>query len=70
VPWAICALCVAILLAGGAGTHAAAACGAVSGALLGLVDASEPRIGRALARVLADVALMTPAVPILGRLLA
>jgi hypothetical protein len=42
----------------------------VSAALLGLIDLSEARIGRVLARVLADVALMTPAFPILARLLA
>jgi hypothetical protein len=70
VPWAICALCVAILLMDGEATRPAAACAAVSAALLGLVDMSESRIGRVLARVLADVALMTPAVPILARLLA
>jgi hypothetical protein len=46
------------------------ACGAASGALLGLVDLAEPRIGRVRARVLADVALMTPALPVLLRHLA
>ena len=70
VPWAICALSVALLLMGSKGTRPAAACGAVSAALLGLIDLSEARIGRVLARVLADVALMTPAFPILARLLA
>jgi hypothetical protein len=68
VPWAIFALSLAILILGGSRTRPAAACGAASGALLGLIDLSEGRIGRVRARVLADVALMTPAVPLLLRL--
>lgn len=65
LPWAILALSLAILLEGGGRTRAAAACGAASGALLGAIDLAERRIGRARARVLADVALMTPSVPLL-----
>ncbi len=38
----------------------AAACAAVSFVLLGLIDRTEKRLGRQLARVLADVALLTP----------
>ncbi|HZZ18129.1 MAG TPA: hypothetical protein VFE25_02110 [Opitutaceae bacterium] len=43
----------------------AAACAAVSATLLGAVDVLERRTGRAMARVLADVVLMTPVVPLL-----
>jgi hypothetical protein len=70
LPWVLGALCAAGWVAGGAGTRPAMACGAASGALLGLVDLAEPRIGRVRARVLADVALMTPALPVLLRHLA
>ena len=42
----------------------AAACAATSAALLGCVDLAEPRIARIPARLLADVALMTPLVPL------
>jgi hypothetical protein len=45
----------------------ALACGAGSTLLLALVDSLEPRVGWAAARVLADVALMTPLVPLLWR---
>jgi hypothetical protein len=37
----------------------------VSGVLLGVVDLAEKRTGRVAARVLADVALLTPLVPVL-----
>jgi 4-hydroxybenzoate polyprenyltransferase len=40
----------------------AAACALASSVLLGAVDLAQARIGRVMARVLADVALMTPAV--------
>jgi hypothetical protein len=67
LPWAVAALSAAAWLRAGPGSGAFAACGAASGVLLGLVDLAEPRIGRTLARVLADVALMTPAIPLLMR---
>jgi len=61
LPWAVSGAAAAIWL--GAVPHAgpAAACAAASGALLGLLGLAEPRIGRVPARVLADVALLTPA---------
>jgi hypothetical protein len=40
------------------------ACAAVSGVLLGTVDRLQPRFGRQLARAVADIALMTPLVPL------
>jgi hypothetical protein len=46
----------------------AALCAAASGGLLGAVDLAHARCGRQLARVLVEVALMTPLVPLLGRL--
>ena len=69
VPWAILALSLAICLLGGGDARPATLCGAASAGLLGFVDLSEERIGRVRARVLADVALMTPAVPLVLRLL-
>ena len=46
--------------------RAAFVCVCASGVLLAALDAGERRIGRELARVLADVALMTPAVPLIA----
>jgi hypothetical protein len=60
LPWGVCAAAAAVWIAGVPHARAASACAAASGALLGLVDLAEPRIGRVLGRVLADVALMTP----------
>lgn len=48
----------------------AAASATVSSILLVLVDLAEARIGRILARVLADLALMTPLIPLLARLVS
>jgi hypothetical protein len=60
LPRAVAAASAAVWLCGIAHARPAAACSAASGVLLGLVDLAEPRIGRVLARVLADVALLTP----------
>ncbi len=62
LPWAIAVLSASAWAAGAHGS--AAPCAAASGTLLGLVDLVERRIGRVLSRVLADVALMTPLVPL------
>jgi hypothetical protein len=43
-------------------------CAAASAGLLGIVDCAHVRCGRQLSRVLADVALMTPLVPLLASL--
>jgi hypothetical protein len=47
----------------------AAGCAAASGVALGLVDRMERSLGWRVARVLVDVALLTPLVPLLARLL-
>jgi 4-hydroxybenzoate polyprenyltransferase len=60
LPWVIAVGSAAVWLCGLTHARAAAACAAASGVLLGLVDIAEPRIGRVSARVLADVALLTP----------
>jgi hypothetical protein len=63
LPWVIAAVSGLAWAAGGRGT--AMGCAAVSGMLLGAVDLAEKRTGRVPARVLADVALLTPLVPVL-----
>jgi hypothetical protein len=67
-PWIVAVLSLAACLLGEGRIVPAAACGAASGVLLGAIDLAEARIGRVCARVLADVALMTPAVPLVMRL--
>jgi hypothetical protein len=67
LPWALSALAAATWLLAGPRAAPAAACAAASGALLGAVDLVEARVGRVLARVLADVALMTPFAALLIR---
>jgi hypothetical protein len=66
LPWAAAAASATVWIFGPADARAASACASASGALLGLVDLAEPRIGRVRARVLADVALMTPLVWLLA----
>jgi len=68
LPWLL-----ALLATGFAGRETgamrvAALCAAASGGLLGTVDLAHVRCGRQLARVLADVALMTPLAPLLASL--
>jgi hypothetical protein len=60
LPWGLSAAAAAAALANVPHARAASACAAISGVLLGLIDLAEPRIGRVRARVLADLALMTP----------
>ena len=55
----------AAAVAGPPAERTAALCVGASGLLLGLVDRLEVRLGRQAARVLADVALLTPAAPLL-----
>jgi hypothetical protein len=65
VPWGVAGLAAAFLATGAAGAaEVAALCALVSGILLGLLHIAEPRLGRRAARVLADVVLMTPALPL------
>jgi hypothetical protein len=63
LPWAIAGAAAVLTAAGWA--WPAAGCAAASGLFLGLVSLGESRIGRMLARVLADVALLSPLVPLL-----
>jgi hypothetical protein len=65
LPWLIVVLATVSATADVGAARAAAVCAAGSGVLLAVVDGAEGRMGRQLARVLADVALMTPAVPLL-----
>lgn len=69
LPWIIAAASLVAWVFVPRAEGPAAACAAASGLLLGLVDRMEARAGRVLARVLADVALMTPALPLLVSLL-
>jgi hypothetical protein len=62
LPWLIVALAGVVWFVGVPHARGASACAAVSGILLGVVDIAERRTGWAAARVLADVALMTPIV--------
>jgi hypothetical protein len=66
LPWLL-AVAAAVLASTATGeTRVAAVCAAASSILLGLVDRLEPRTGPQLARVLADVALLTPLAPLLA----
>jgi 4-hydroxybenzoate polyprenyltransferase len=65
LPWVICALSAVLWALALPQAREAAACAAASGMLLGLVELAERRTGRVAARVLADVALMTPVLGLL-----
>jgi hypothetical protein len=65
LPWLLAVLAGLVAAVGAAVARPAAACACASGLLLGLVDRWEDRLGRQAARVLADVALLTPAAPLL-----
>jgi hypothetical protein len=69
LPWVLAAGAALFRLAGGEAQRPAAACAAASAVLLALVDLSQPRLGWEKARILADLALMTPAVPLVASLL-
>jgi len=66
LPWALSVLSAVAWLAAGPKAGPAAACATVGSVLLGIVNLEEARIGRILAHVLADLALMTPLVPLLA----
>jgi len=65
LPWALAALAAATACFAGRLSRPAALCACASGLLLGTVDRWEGRLGRQAARVLADVALLTPAAALL-----
>lgn len=66
LPWIIALAGTALALAGRPGLAGVTACAAASGALLGGLDRLHRRLGRQLSRALADVALFTPFVLLLG----
>lgn len=67
LPWGIAVAGLIFALWPGPGPAGPIWCAAASGSLLGLVDRFHRRLGRQLARALADVALMTPFLLGLGR---
>jgi hypothetical protein len=66
LPWLIAAAGTAFAAHGRLAPAGVTWCAAASGALLGGIDLAHRRLGRQLARVLADVALMTPFVLLLA----
>jgi hypothetical protein len=66
LPWLLAALAAGSAVLETRIARTTALCAATSGVLLGMVDFAHARSGRQLARVLADVALMTPLVPLLA----
>ncbi len=65
LPWLLALLAAGFAARETGIMQTAALCAAASGGLLGAVDLAHVRCGRQLARVLAEVALMTPLVPLL-----
>ncbi len=68
LPWLIALLAAVFAGRETGGVQIAALCTASSGGLLGAIDLAHVRCGRQLARVLADVALLTPLMPLLASL--
>lgn len=60
MPWALAGAAAAALAPTGGGARTAVACVGASALLLGVLDRWEPRLGWQRARVLADLALLTP----------
>ena len=69
VPWIVAGLALIFGSVDAGNARTAAACAAGSALLLATVDLLHPRLGTRLARVLADVALLTPLVAIAARVL-
>ena len=65
LPWLIAALAVAVALTHDDVSRVAAVCAGASALLLAAIDRAQPRIGWQAARVLSDVALMSPVVPLI-----
>jgi hypothetical protein len=68
LPWVLFLVSTISWTASGRKFGATLGCAAASSLLLGLIDIAEARIGRIPARVLADVALMTPLIPLVARI--
>lgn len=65
-PWIIALVSVAMALVATGAAHTAILCVAGSSLLLVLVDRSETQLGCRMARVLADLVLLTPLVPLVA----
>jgi hypothetical protein len=63
-PWILAVGALTVAVGGGAPGRTVAACTAISALLLAAVDHFEPHIGWPPARVLADVVLLTPLLPL------
>jgi hypothetical protein len=68
LPWLLALLAAVSAERETGAVQIAALCAAASGGLLGAIDLAHARCGRQLARVLADVALLTPLLPLLPNL--
>jgi hypothetical protein len=66
LPWALAVVAAILGCAAGGDARTAAFCAAAAALLLAAVDRLQERCGRRLARVLADVALMTPMAPFIA----
>lgn len=64
LPWILAGLAVPLFFFTHGAARTASACGLASSLFLGVLDRAEPHLGRERARVLADVALFTPLVPL------
>ena len=64
LPWLAAGAGTVLILIAGPASTGSIACGIASAILLGVLDRAEHRIGWAAARVLADVALLTPLAPL------
>ncbi len=64
LPWVLAAASAALYVPAPALSRPAIGCALASSLLLGLLERWEPRLGRESARVLADLALATPAIPL------
>lgn len=64
LPWMLVVVAGLAAIAESGHGRTAALCALASSALLGIIDLSEPRLGWQPSRVLADVALMTPLLPL------
>ncbi len=69
LPWLVAAIALGFAARESGMLRTASLGAAASGLLLGLIDRLHARCGRQLARTLADVALMTPLIPLLLQLL-
>lgn len=66
LPWAIVVIAALPSITAAGVVRTSALCAVGSGLLLGLVDRAEPRLGWRLARVLADLVLLTPLMPLVA----